>query len=261
MPSADALESRLARLAQHPALRVQTFATVAYGDARFPLRAFAWGDASLPVVSVLAGVHGDEPGGMEAGLLFLERVADGAAPPARHSLLVFPCLNPSGLADGTRVNRIGQDINRQFHADGTQESAAVRGFLDLPRAAALVDLHCDRQAQGYYLFELRQEGVRSLAAPVLDALTAGGHPLEEAPFYAGYVGRRGLFAPTTAGLQEYHRRAPGLSLAEWAWANAVPRTYSMEAPARAGEKAAAAMHLTALLALLTALEAEAATAG
>ncbi len=255
MLPADTLENRLVSLAQSPRLRAQTFATVAYGDARFPLRSFAWGDDALPAVYVLAGVHGDEPGGVEAALRLLESLADGAAPLTRHHLLVLPCLNPSGLADGTRANRIGQDINRQFHADRTQESAAVRGSLDPRQAAALVDLHCDRQAQGFYLFELRQEGIGSLAAPILDALTAQGHPLEEAPVYAGYVGRRGLFAPTTADLGQFHRRAPGLSLAEWAWENGIPRTYAIEAPAGNGGEWGSVMHLTALFALFAALEA------
>ena len=71
--------------------------------------------------------------GVEAALLLLESLAGGAAPLAHHRLLILPCVNPSGLADGTRANRIGQDINRQFHADRTQESAAVRGF---PRSPA-----------------------------------------------------------------------------------------------------------------------------
>lgn len=255
MPPADTPENRLVRLAQSPLLRAQTFAVVAYGEARFPLRVFAWGDASLPAVCVLAGVHGDEPSGIEAALRLLERLAGGAVPLTRFHLLVFPCLNPSGFADGTRANRIGQDINRQFHADRTQESAAVRAFLDPRQAAVLADLHGDPLAHGYYLFELRQEGVGSLAAPILDALTAQGHPLEEAPFYAGYVGHRGLFAPTTAGLQEFHRRAAGLSLAEWGWMSSTPRTYSLEAPTSAAQEPGATMHLTALLALFAALEA------
>jgi len=255
MLPADTLENRLVSLAQSPRLRAQTFATVAYGDARFPLRSFAWGDDALPAVYVLAGVHGDEPGGVEAALRLLESLADGAAPLTGYSLLILPCVNPSGLADGTRANRIGQDINRQFHADRTQESAAVRRSLDPRQAAALVDLHCDRQTEGFYFFELRQEGVRSLADPIRDALTALEYSLEESPFYAGYVGWRGLFAPTAADLGDFHRRAPGLSLAEWGWTAGMPRTYSFEAPTGRGEEGSAAMHLTALFALFAALEA------
>jgi hypothetical protein len=251
----DTLENRLILLAQSPSLRVQTFATVSYGDAWFPLRAFAWGDAALPAIYVLAGVHGDETGGVEAALRLLESLAGGAAPLTRHRLLVLPCLNPSGLADGTRANRIGQDINRQFHADRTQESAAVRGFLDARQAAVLVDLHCDRQAEGLYLFELRGERVSPLGEAVVASLTALGVPLEEAPFFAGCIGSRGLFAPSMADLEEFQRRALGQSLAEWGWANSIPRTYALEAPMGNGGEQAATMHLTALLALFAALEA------
>lgn len=255
MLPADTLENRLVHLAQSPCLSAQIFAAVAYGDARFPLRAFAWGDAALPAVFILAGVHGDEPDGVEAALRLLESLADGAAPLTRHRLLVLPCLNPSGLADGTRANRIGQDINRQFHADRTQESAAVRGFLDPHAAIMLMDLHGDRQAQGFYLFELRGKRVPPLGDAVVASLTAQGVPLEEAPFFAGCTGSRGLFAPTTADLEEFHRRAPGLSLAEWGWANGIPRTYALEAPVGDGDGLGAGMHLTALFALFAALEA------
>lgn len=260
MLPADALENRLVSLAQSPHLHTRAFATLAYGDARFPLRAFAWGDAALPAIYVLAGVHGDEPGGVEAALRLLESLADGAAPLTRHRLLILPCLNPSGLADGARANRIGQDINRQFHADRTQESAAVRRFLDPHAAVMLTDLHCDREAQGFYLFELLGGRVPPLGDAVLGSLTALGVPLEEAPFFAGYTGKRGMFSPSTADLEEFQRRALGQSLAEWGWGNGIPRTYSLEAPA--GEaligdegEAGAAMHLTALPALFAALEA------
>lgn len=259
MLPADTLENQLVHLTQSPRLRAQTYGTAVYGDAQFPLQAFAWGDASLPAVYVLAGVHGDEPGGVEAALHLLEALADGVVPLTRHHLRVLPCLNPSGLADGTRANRIGQDINRQFHSDVTQETAAVRRFLRLSGAAVLVDLHCDRQVQGYYLFELRREGVSSLADAILQGVTEAGFPLEERPFYAGYLGRGGLFAPTTADLEEYHRTAAGRSAAEWGWGKGIARSYSMEAPSSDGFQRSAAIHSAALSALFAALEGEPAT--
>ena len=255
MLTADALEDRLNRLSQSPRIRAQTVATITYDDALFPLRAFAWGDEASPAVYVLAGVHGDEPGGIEAALRLLESLADGAMPLTSHRLLILPCLNPSGLADSTRANRIGQDINRQFHADQTQESAAVRGFLDPRAAVLLVDLHCDRQAQGFYLFELRDERVPPLGAAVLDSLFGLGMPLEESPFFAGCTGSRGLLAPTAAELETFQGRAHGQSLSEWGRGNGIPRTYALESPAGDGDERAAMIHLAALLALFVALEA------
>ena len=256
----DILEDRLARLAQSVALRSETFATLDYSGVRFPLHAFRWGEDSLPAITILAGVHGDEPGGIEAALRLLEVLAGGAVPLTRYRLLVLPCLNPSGLAAGTRANHIGQDINRQFHADQTQESAALRRFLDPKTAAALVDLHTDPHTPGFYMFELLQEGVRPLARGILEVLTSSGVALEREPFYAGYLGWKGLFSPSTAELQAYRRTASGQSLAEWGWLNGIPRCYSLEAPFLEQYERSAAMHVTALFALFAALEAEAVTA-
>lgn len=260
MLTVDSLEARLVRLSTSPRLTARIFAEVTYGKARFPLWEFVWGEVSLPTVIVVAGIHGDEPGGIEAALRLLETLADGANPLHRHRLIVLPCLNPSGLADGTRVNRLGQDINRQFHRDGTQVSAAVRRLLSSHEAAALVDLHTDAQTPGYYLFELRQEGEVSLGRTILETLAKCGYPIEEKPFFGGYRGTHGLFAPTPKGLAEFQRRASGLSLAELGLAAGIPRTYSFEAPYLEPAEKSAAMHVTALFALFAALEGELPTA-
>ena len=130
----------------------------------------------------------------------------------------------------------------------------MRRFLNPREAEALIDLHTDPNAQGYYFFELKRDGVDPLAPPILQALTQAGYPLEEKPFFAGYVGHHGLFAPTTAGLEEFHRRAPGLSLAEWGLASGIARTYSFETPRHEDYERRVAMHLTALRAMLAALE-------
>lgn len=260
MLSANTLEARLAHLAQSPKLDAETFTHLDYGGARLPLQVFGWGEKTLPAVYILAGVHGDEPGGIEAALRLLETLADGTAPLTRHRLLVIPCLNPSGLAGGTRTNRVGQDINRQFHADQTQESAALRRFLDPAAAAVLVDLHTDPHTPAFYMFELRQEGTRPLGRSILAALTAVGIPLEHEPFYAGYLGWKGLFSPSTAEFQQYRRTATGQSLAEWGLLNGIPRCYSLEAPSLEDYGRSAAMLVTALFALFAALEEEAVTA-
>ena len=254
MLTVDSLEARLVRLSQSPRLAAQTFAEVTYGEASFPLWAFEWGEAASPSVVVQAGVHGDEPAGVEAALRLLEMLADGDVLLPSQRLLIIPCANPSGFADQTRANRAGQDINRQFHADMTQESAAIRRLLFPHSAAALVELHTDAHTSGFYLFELRQEGQVSLGLTILDTLAKRGYPIEDRPFFGGYRGTHGLFAPTSEGLAEFQRRVPGLSLVEWALAQGVPRTYTLEAPYLEPFERRAAMHVTALFALFAALE-------
>ena len=112
-------------------------------------------------------------------------------------------------------------------------------------------------------FELRDECVAPPGGNVLDPLATLGVPFEEAFFFAGCTGSRGLLAPTTADLEVFQKRARTQSLAEWGrgaeWGRrkGVPRTCALEAPS--GDRGAV-MHLKALLAMLTALESRTPTA-
>lgn len=250
------LESRLAALAAHPCLRVSAFGAACYGAALFPLSAVFWGDLALPAVVLAAGVHGDEPEGVEAALGLLESVTDGAQPLQRHRLIVLPCLNPSGLADGTRANRAGQDINRQFDVDSTPETAAVRAFLRANRPEVLVDLHTDAQAEKFYVIELMQSKVAGLGEKMRTELTAQQVPLEPAPRFGACVGRDGLIAPTPRQIQAFERRASGMALTERGWQHGVSRNYILATPRAAGFARGAALHRAALIALLAALESE-----
>lgn len=254
MLTAESLETRIANIAQSSHLAGKIFTEVIYGNTRFPLWVFEWGKPELPSIIIQAGVHGDEPGGIEAALRLLETLAEGAVPLLHHRLVVIPCINPSGFADQTRSNRAGQDINRQFHADLTQESAAIRHLLDLRSAAAIVELHTDSHAPGYYLFELRQEGQVSVGQAILETLAKRGYPVEAEPFFGGYRGEGGLFAPNSEELAEFQRRVPGRTLAEWGMAQGVPRAFPLEAPYLETFERSAAMHITALFALFAALE-------
>ncbi len=250
------LKARLDALAASPRLRTQMIGHELTGGGRLPLAALTYGDPELPSIVVAAGIHGDEPEGTEAALRLLEQIVQGEEPLARFRLIVLPCVNPSGLALGTRANALGQDLNRQFHADNTPANAAVRHFLQPQRMIALADLHTDRSAQGFYLFELLHQAV-SLASGLLSAVTASGETLEPAPFYAGLVGSQGLMAPTEAQLAGFIRAAPGASLAQWGWQSGVPRSYVFETPGTTDGKRGVAMHLAALEALFQALEDEA----
>lgn len=89
---------------------------------------------------------------------------------------------------------------------------------------------------------------------VQEHLEGEGYPLEETPFYANCVGRRGVIAPTAAELRTFAGRAPGASLSQWGWQSGIPRSYAFETPQSAGFDAAVAMHRAALAALFTAID-------
>ena len=140
------------------------------------------GDAGAPTVSISAGVHGDEPAAPWA-LLSLAR--DGLLDP-RFGYRLWPCLNPSGYAAGTRANAEGQDINRSFSRGGTTpESRAVFTANRDRRFALAIDLHEDFEADGSYLYEPLRPGTEPyFAAAIVRALDDAGLPVQA--FSAGF---------------------------------------------------------------------------
>src|SRR5580698_6308179 len=77
------------------------------------------GDPRLPVVTISAGIHGDEPSGVWA---LHSLVADGLLDP-RYGYRLWPCFNPTGFDAGTRANAEGIDVNRSFGRGGTSPEA------------------------------------------------------------------------------------------------------------------------------------------
>ncbi|MDP6042318.1 MAG: M14 family metallocarboxypeptidase, partial [Candidatus Latescibacteria bacterium] len=105
---------------------------------------------SKPNILLTAGVHGDEPAGVEAILQFLER--DPTDVLNRSHILVLPCVNPSGYANDTRENIKGEDINRAFN-DEVPESTLVKQQLSGRRFNIFLDMHEDYDATGTYFYE------------------------------------------------------------------------------------------------------------
>ena len=239
------LPARLATLAKTFPGEVRTFGYVQTATDYLPLDAFFCGDMTHPVTVIAAGVHGDEPEGILALLDWLIDY-DASRQTNPLSLIILPCLNPTGLALGTRTNAAGQDINRQFHADALPETAALRRLLAPYTIRALIDLHTDPRATGFYLFELLHEGISGCAHAIQQFLSDQNYPLEAQPSYAGGIGKDGLFIPTPAMIAGFERHAPGQGLAEWAWHREAPRSYVFETPRAAGLEMGARMHREAL---------------
>jgi hypothetical protein len=135
-----------------------------------------WGDPGLPVVSICAGVHGDEPAGAWA---LYSLVRDGLLDP-RYSYRLWPCTNPTGFAAGTRANAEGIDVNRSFGRGGSSpESKAILTANRDRRFALAIDLHEDHEADGFYLYETAGSGWTSrFAGPVTAAVGAAGFAVQ-----------------------------------------------------------------------------------
>ena len=105
---------------------------------------------SMPKILISAGIHGDEPAGVEAILTFLEQ----HLPRWRDQFHfdVFPCLNPFGFSHNLRENSDGIDINRTFEDEPTVEARAVQLVLEHSKYDLFIEFHEDWEYDGFYLF-------------------------------------------------------------------------------------------------------------
>ncbi len=97
---------------------------------KFPFYAIDVPSSSPQVPNILlcAGIHGDEPAGIEALLFFLEHSIEQYH--RSFSFTIFPCLNPSGYEAGTRENYHNIDLNRNFNSRNLElETRLVLDFL------------------------------------------------------------------------------------------------------------------------------------
>ncbi len=191
------------------------------------------GDPSLPVVTIAAGMHGDEP----AGVLALLELAEENALDPRFSYRLWPCVNPTGYERATRVSADGLDLNRTFGRGGASPEARAIVTANRDRTYVLaLDLHEDDEAEGFYCYAYDDGGI---GERVLEAVHASGAPCD----------LRGCLRP------DPHREAAeigGLSFSLLLRRNASARTLTFETPSRSMELASrVAAHCVAVRAALS----------
>jgi len=224
------------------------------------------GDATLPTVSICAGVHGDEPA---APWALLSIVRDGVLD-ARFAYRIWPCLNPSGYAAGTRANADGDDVNRSFSRGGTTpEARAVLTANRDRRFVLALDLHEDYEATGAYVYEPLRSGFAPYYADrIVQALDDAGlavqafdesfdlgvpfgaekdvYHLERGTVFVDYEAEIRLFEGLPGSLALMYRGTPAAITVEsprprpWDERLAVHRVAVTAALARAGTSTAAA---------------------
>lgn len=98
---------------------------------------------------IFSGTHGNE----KDVVPFIEKyIADNY-----HQLpnfLYLPMVSPSAIEAGTRENKNGNDINRQFFDTTTDDEAqAVEAFLQGKIFSLLLDFHEDPERKEFYLYD------------------------------------------------------------------------------------------------------------
>ncbi|MDA1192451.1 MAG: M14 family metallocarboxypeptidase [Candidatus Poribacteria bacterium] len=135
----------------------------------YPLFGVSIGDPSLPAIYISAGIHGNEPSGVEMALRWIE---DGhAAWSDRIRFEILPCNNPRGWVNDVRENGHGIDLNWAFDRDDLPEIRAIRRFIKGKRFAAVIDLHEDWESPGFYLYELNRRQ-RYLSDAIMERVAA-----------------------------------------------------------------------------------------
>jgi hypothetical protein len=165
------------------------------------------GDASAPTVSIIAGVHGDEPA---APWALYSLVRDGLLD-TRFAYRLWPCLNPGGYAAGTRTNAEGLDVNRSFSRGGTTPEARAMLTANRDRRFALaLDLHEDYEAAGCYVYEpLRRGFAPRFSDAIVVALDDAGLPVQT------LSDDFDLGAPADADVHEMYRLERGRVLVDY----------------------------------------------
>ncbi|MDQ2992557.1 MAG: M14 family metallocarboxypeptidase [Candidatus Eremiobacteraeota bacterium] len=211
------------------------------------------GDPGAATVALAAGIHGDEPAGPAALLAMLE---DDALDP-RFAYRIYPCTNPTGYAAGTRASADAVDLNRTFGRGGQSPEARAIVTANRDRKFALsLDLHEDRDADGFYCFDYTADGLGARIAAAVEAVGLpvqaldGGYDLGFAlPAGAASFARGVIRADPVAEAAALGALTYTLALAR----NAAPRALTLETPSQAPWETRIAMHRMAVTAAIAAL--------
>ena len=136
----------------------------------YPLVKIVMGKGNPKRALISAGIHGDEPAGVETICSYLEQNLFHQFS-SEWELTLLPCINPTGFELNIRENHEGKDLNRLFKNDSScPEILYVKSMFDRPYDLDL-EFHEDVDASGYYLYQkdlTPEPGV--LGREILDAV-------------------------------------------------------------------------------------------
>lgn len=143
-------------------------------------------------LGLFAGVHGDEPAGCIALVHFLRRIVAEPVRAAGYELLVYPLVNPTGYEDGTRCNRSGRDLNREFWRSSAEpEVRILERELRGSAFAGVITLHADDTCEGHYGYSHGRALDDALLRPALLAAEAV-LPRDRRTVIDGFTAREGV---------------------------------------------------------------------
>ena len=151
-------------------------------------------------IGLFSLIHGDEPAGSHALLRLLCTVADQPALATGYDLVLYPVCNPTGYEDGTRTNRAGFDLNREFwHESSQPEVRILETELSAQNFDGIIALHADDTSDGLYGYAHNQLLNENLLVPALRASEAV-LPRNRGTSIDGFPAREGIVRDCFQGI-------------------------------------------------------------
>jgi hypothetical protein len=162
----EALAARSASLLSKPLL-LQSASGKPFWLPRYLFIGPKGGDDPIRI-GLFAGVHGDEPEGIQALIRLLTLLEEQSEPARGYCLFVYPICNPTGFEDNTRNSRSGYDLNREFWNRSKQpEVLALQQELCTHALDGIISLHSDNTSDGVYGYARGALLTRHLIEPAL----------------------------------------------------------------------------------------------
>ena len=146
---------------------------------------------------VSAGIHGDEPTGTEALLAWAEKNYKLLS---KIPLIIYPCLNPWGLIENSRLNVKGKDLNRSWDKSGEVIISEVIKRSEGARFRLAINLHEDYDANGIYLYEPPHGKKRDDLANKILSSGRKYIPIDTRKKIEGRWARNGVIRPAASSL-------------------------------------------------------------
>lgn len=151
-------------------------------------------------IALFALLHGDEPAGAAALLKLLQFCAEEPSLATGYDLVCYPVCNPTGYEDGTRFNRSGFDLNREFWRGSLEpEIEILERELRQEQFDGIVALHSDDTSSGIYGYAHGRELNENLVEPALRA-SERVIPCNVEPIIDGFSARAGIISDCFDGV-------------------------------------------------------------
>lgn len=225
----QALISRLRAAAAQPNVEMNQIGEFVSCGQKYEMFTLQVGSPSAEKKNAMldAGIHGDEPAGVEAAIRFVEQNAINEALLDRCAFTVFACNNPTGWERDTRENADGIDVNREFNLrKQTPEARIISDALQGRCFDLVFEMHEDVDSHGFYMYEIAEDPSSYIGERIIEAVLATGCPVNMDECIEGAQAANGLIRPKIVRF-----RKTRLPLAIYAWRTCGGHVITLEPPA------------------------------